>query len=157
MSASLRKKLVFLTLPLALLYALYNWQTNEPAAPTVNNQPAAVASLAAAIPSPAVNATVHNRPARLAAPWGRDPFRYGSRPLPQRTERRLKAGDAPTAPKSAGWIVSGILYNDTNPIAYINGKAVTVGQTIDNARVIAITKSSVTLEAAGKQLTVTPR
>lgn len=159
MSESLRKKLIFMTLPLALLYAAYSLQSKKPSAKAADSTYATIQPITAAgIGASAAAPEKVDRQAMLAAPWGRDPFRFGSRPL-ARTVTQTTTTSPKQKPLAApvNWEVSGILYSDTHPIAYVNRKAVTIGQSVDDAKVIAISKSSVTLEYAGKQITVSPR
>jgi type II secretory pathway component PulC len=58
-------------------------------------------------------------------------------------------------PQKAAFRVNGIAWSNRRPMAFINGKCVTIGQSIDGWRVIGIAKKSVTLaddEGTQKQI-----
>ena len=80
-----------------------------------------------------------------AEPWGADPFRDY---LKHRTGATGKRAN------SARWSVSGILYSKDNPLAYVNGRSVRIGDMIDKAKVIAIERKAVILEHKGNQITL---
>jgi hypothetical protein len=140
MTERTRKWLVYLTLPVAITWAAFNF-------PTEKNKPAAVEKPSTIAP---VSAPVAKRPGsdllnieeRQAATWGADPFRRHQPQIsrPQRTQT---------------WRLSGIVFGRQQPSAIINNKPVHTGDTIDNARVLSIDANSVTLEHNGLKLTLT--
>ena len=75
--------------------------------------------------------------------WGRSPFnsRFSS------TEAKVNYNL-----QSISWNLSGIIFNTTTPLAIINKKPVTVGQIVDNAKVVAIEKDEVILKIDDKQI-----
>ena len=134
MNDKLRKKIVYACLALAVIWGFYNIDFNDESVPEEQTRAAG-----AVLKSNPVLETV--TPEELAAKenldWGQDPFRtkvYSRRAKP--------AGQ---------WVVSGILYNKTSPLAYINAQPVRKGDTVDNARVIDIEKDYVTLEYGGSK------
>ena len=144
MSESVRKKLVFATLPLALIWAAFNYRSApEPAAsapevPVVEPSPAA--TIGAVAPKGLIDIE-----AVSAARWGADPFR----------SYRYRGEPGKTRPTTAlAWILSGVVHGDNEPMACINKQTVRVGDTVDKATVVAIEKKSVTLEYRGRRLTV---
>jgi hypothetical protein len=139
MSEGLRKKLVYATLPLAIIWAVYNYPTTPKKAPV----------------SPPLSQAIQPQPEPAGAPdtrfidieqetgksWGKDPFRsYRSRKQPERTV------------KEHHWVLRGIVYSDEDPLAFINRESVRVGDLVDKARVVAIDRKSVTLDHNGQQI-----
>ncbi|MFZ5979768.1 MAG: hypothetical protein ACOYVF_03975 [Candidatus Zixiibacteriota bacterium] len=134
MNEKLRKKIIFACLALAIIWGFNNIDfgreklPEEPtrtSGPEIQNQPQAESVSRQAFEE------------RELQDWGQDPFRT------KITARRAKP--------SGQWVVSGILYNKTSPLAYINAQPVKVGDTVDNARVVTIDKDFVTLEYEGNK------
>jgi hypothetical protein len=145
MNENRRKKVVYGALVLAIIYGAYNFwpesRTDEPTVSQASVQSGAAGVVAAAISTPLIDTT-----AIESAPWGQDPFRVQKPP----------AGAPKIAPSSApGWRLSGILFNQTYPLAIIDGKSVGVGDQIKGATVISIDRKRVTLDHRGKQYTLT--
>ncbi len=145
MSEGLRQKIIFGVFAVAVVWGAYNLWPRSADSPALGETPipAATASrpLNSSNPQPAVSDE------ELAGQsWGLDPFRP-----------RQRATVAPAAKRTAEltWILSGIVYNKTNPMAIINRKMTRVGDTIDEARVVEIERKTVTLERRGKQFTIT--
>jgi hypothetical protein len=138
MSERVRKALVYASLPLALLWAFYSFSErrhqakDSPSTHTV--QPAGVVTAAAATPI--------DFEAFRKKSWGSDPFRS-----------YLTVGDSsrPASPRTP-WRLNGIVYSETQPMAFINGRAVSIGDTIKTAVVVAIDRKTVTLDLQGKRL-----
>jgi hypothetical protein len=86
-----------------------------------------------------------NIPAEKAKTWGKDPFRAPA--------RVRKTGPVAAAPQKE-WIVAGILYNPSKPMAYVNGRAVGVGDVVEGAEIVSIERKQVTLIYRGNQFTV---
>ncbi|HUV30270.1 MAG TPA: hypothetical protein VMY05_04145 [Acidobacteriota bacterium] len=82
-----------------------------------------------------------------AKPWGNDPFRASP---------EFSKGSPVVArqPRSPGWRLSGTLYSQGFPLAYLNGRTVSVGDTVNGARVISIEQGTVTLEHRGDRFTI---
>lgn len=72
--------------------------------------------------------------------WGRDPFVCNSNEVVDTT---TASASVPT------WILGGILYDDLNPAAIINGRVVRAGESIKGALILKIEKNKVTLENNG--------
>jgi hypothetical protein len=73
-------------------------------------------------------------------PWGSDPFR------PER--RATGEHSRPT------WLVTGIVYGRSSPLAYINGCLVRQGDIVEKAEVIRIEKKAVILEYKGDRFEI---
>ncbi len=145
MSEKTRKILIFLTLPIALIWAAYNFPSGKKTTSQKDHPPVTEATIQP------VSATAGEPDARLiniedqtAKKWGLDPFRT------YLANRR--GGGTPSAQRS--WNVKGIVYNPANPLAFVNSKSVRVGDTVDDARVISIDKKSVTLDYQGRKFTL---
>jgi hypothetical protein len=138
MSESTRKKIIYVALVAAIIYGANHFlgsSARKSGSPTVNLTPAA-ARLEAKRPGPATDEI------DLASlPWGSDPF-------------HRRGGSAPTA-AAPDFQVTGIVFSPVNPLAYVNGTAVRVGDDIDGARVLAIEKKAVKLEYRGREMTIT--
>ena len=149
MSESFRKKIVFASLPLAIIWALFNYPSkkNQTQAPATE---AAVSTESQAMATPIqaqVTAPVAiDVEAKRREPWGSDPFRSSVNP-----------GRAPADPSessSLSWVLAGIIYNEQNPIAFVNRHMVGVGDRVGSATVTAIDRESVTLEYQGRTITL---
>lgn len=139
MSEGLRKKLVYATLLLAIIWAVYNYPTT-PKKASVSEPP--VRSIQP-LPEPTgeLVAQLIDIEQETSESWGKDPFRsYRSQKQLERTE------------KEHHWVLRGIVYSDEDPLAFINRKSVRVGDLVDQARVVAIGRRSVTLDHNGQQI-----
>lgn len=136
MSEKTRKRIVYLALVAAIVWGAYNFlgrrHTIEIAAPETI-QPATAQS------SPTGSGEHPDILADTDRPWGSDPFRT----------RHTASGHSGPA-----WVLTGIVYNSTSPLAYINRKAVREGESIDNAKVMKIERKSVTLKYQGSEFTI---
>lgn len=67
-----------------------------------------------------------------------------------------------SAPEYSGVVqpnfeVHAIFFSDKRSVAIVNGKRVTVGNDLNDAKVLAITRNSVTLDLDGEQVVLTVR
>ena len=142
MTEAARKKIVYAASALALTWAAFNYpsgnKTDQPA-----DSPAVLADEAAQIAKQMPVGL--NVDAAEAKAWGKDPFRA--------VTRARKTGPVASAPQKE-WIVAGILYNPSNPMAYVNGRAVGVGDEVEGAEIIRIERKQVILEYRGNQFTI---
>ena len=146
MSESTRKKVIAGVLIVAVIWGYFNLR------PAAKDKPVASRPSAAAVvpnPTPQVQAPpapkLVNIEDKSKEPWGTDPFRV-----------TRKAGNTdPTPYKARKWLLSGILYNAHSPAAVINKKHVTIGDIVDDAKVLKIDKKAVTLEHNGSKMTIT--
>ena len=136
MTEKTRKSIVYLALVAAVGWGAYNFlgkrSTVEITAPETIQPASTQAAQTGAGDHPDILADSDR-------PWGSDPFR---------TRR--------TAPGRSGpsWVLTGIVYNSTSPLAYINRKAVREGESVDNATVMKIERKSVTLKYQGSEFTI---
>ena len=144
MNEKVRKTVVYMTLPAAIIWAVFNLpghKTDEPS-PSVTTQKT----------SPPVNALAPNKPdTRLInieheehEDWGRDPFR---------TYLYSRSG-TPTQHDLA-WVLRGIVYSPEQPLAFINNQSVRVGDVVDDATVVSISKKEVVVDHKGQEITLT--
>jgi len=145
MSESLRKKIVFASLPLAVIWAIFNYPSKPPSppAPTAAETPPPLVATPTPVKSPpeSINIAQARR-----EPWGPDPFRTYT----YRSATRGSAGAI-----SPGWTLAGIIYSRNKPMAFVNSRMVAVGDRIGSATVVAIDKESVTLEHQGRRIRLT--
>ncbi len=82
-------------------------------------------------------------------PWGSDPFykRISKVSPSMRTQTSQVRANT--------YKLKAIIYNETSPAAFLNGRMVRVGDTVDGANVIRISKRAVTLKENGREITVT--
>lgn len=145
MSESLRKKIVFATLPLAIVWALFSILSRpeqSPQSESAQATPPPVADIQHAKPSP-IHIDVEQK---LGESWGTDPFRsYRYKNVANNNSRQGRK-----------WVLGGIIYNHNNsaPIAFVNKKTVRVGDSLGEATVVAINKKSVILEYRGRRITL---
>ncbi len=147
MNERTRRLILFSTLPVALLWGYFNLVVDRPApvstvTPATEDAANLVASLSPTDTSLAVIARI------AGEPWGTDPFRMGP---PQR--EALPAAHVVTR-ASLVWELNGIIYSETLPFAYVNHKSVKVGDTVNNATVVAIERKAVTLELDGRRFKI---
>ncbi|HWR83464.1 MAG TPA: hypothetical protein VN285_09180 [Candidatus Deferrimicrobium sp.] len=135
-----RKTLVFLTLPVVVVWAFYSLTEKravKPSAPQPPPTQAVIGQPTANQPGPVIDIAE-----KQLALWGNDPFQA----------RQTSAG---VKQQELTWHLSGIMYSNQTPVAIINNRPVHTGDMIDNARVIAIEGKTVTLEHEGRLLTLT--
>ncbi len=138
MNERTRKIIVFSLSGLALTWAAMNTggHKSPPPKPVPAQQPKPQQVL------PSADKVVVNIAKKEQEPWGRDPFQQ---PKHHRATATVPAME---------WICSGIMYKAGSPSAFINGQAVQAGDTVDGAKVIAITRRAVKLEHNGKRFTL---
>lgn len=137
MSERMRKILVYASLPLAITWAAFTYldRDNRAAAPSVVETPVPEIQTPDGPPPPADLAR------KEALPWGADPFRCDQ-----------ADGQPVTREGGLAWALSGIVYSNQFPLAFINGRSVAVGDTIMGATVVAIDPGTVVLELNGERL-----
>ena len=144
MNEKTRKFIVYMTLPAALIWAAFNYPVRKstPTSVAANTQenPPAVAALAPARP----DTRLINIESETAEDWGHDPFRT-----------YLTSGEKAPQQKNLAWILKGIVYSPDQPLAFINNQSVRVGDVIDDATVISITRKAVVVSHKGKEITLT--
>lgn len=145
MSESLRKKIVFASLPLAIIWAIFNYPSRPRSvpAPAVTQTAAPIVATPTPAKPPAESIIIAQE---QREPWGPDPFRTY-------TYRAATRGGADRS--SPGWTLAGIIYSQNKPMAFINSRMVAVGDRIGSATVVAIDKESVTLEHQGRRIRLT--
>lgn len=145
MSQKTRKLIVYMTLPVAIIWAVLNYPGDKTASPPAVQtvQPKAQAKVSALAPSKPDTRLI-NIEDKKAAEWGIDPFRT-----------YLYNGEAPPSVGSVAWILKGIVYNPEQPLAFINNQSVRVGDEIEGATVLSITKKSVVVIHDGEEITLT--
>ena len=156
MNEKIRRTALFCALGIAIWwgYSNYPWRKNKkiPAA-------SQSAQLSPTVSPAAVNAASRNTtdttkgtpaappvdPAGLeyveSKQWGIDPF-YSPRQAPP---PRVRTN---TIRPAQSYSLRAIIYNDTEPTAYINGKIVRTGEVVDGARVAKINRRSVLLKTS---------
>lgn len=140
MNAKTRQKSLYVLLTAAVIWGGYNFMP-------AREQNVPVESLSTAAPR-SLPDTSFCRPDSIQLQelellaWSSDPFRT-----------RVVRKAAPVK-NEITWIVSGIIFNATNPMAVINRRTVRVGDSVDDAVVIAIERKSVTLEKNGRKFTL---
>ncbi len=151
MNEAVRKRVVYSVLVAAILFGLYNF--------TIGKKVASLPTDPGHAPSVAVVDTLGSSRPKIdleesaAKPWGRDPFvRTGTVSPRNAVPSSPTAYQSPT--RSAIWILTGIVYSSTSPLAYINQKAVRVGDIVDQARVVKIDKNKVVLEHNGDRFDI---
>jgi hypothetical protein len=142
MTEATRKKIVYAASAVALTWAAFNYPWGKKA-DRQSETPAVVAQEAAQIAK--ATPVRLNIPVEKAKAWGKDPFRAPA--------KVRKTGPVAAAPQKE-WIVAGILYNPSKPMAYVNGRAVGVGDVVEGAEIVSIERKQVTLIYRGNQFTV---
>jgi type II secretory pathway component PulC len=146
-----RRIIVFSALPVALIWGYYNLMMKSDGGyiPTANDPSlATVPSIASNLPSTTVSdsATFHKIRSRS---WGTDPFR--GRTV---SHREPTIASSTVAKSGLSWVLNGIIFSETSPLAYVNGRPVKVGEVVNSAKVVSIDRRTVTLEVDGRRLTI---
>lgn len=152
MTEQRRKVIVFAALPVALVWGYYNLLV-KPNQTAVSSPETTIQPTAASIPNqPGTADSIDSKFTSIKSqPWGADPFRM---------ERRRQVSSYPTPMvkrNDMAWQLNGIIYNESSPFAYINGRSVKVGDVVNSATVVAIDRKSVTLEVNGNRFTLSLR
>lgn len=143
MTEQRRRQIIYAALVMAVIYGLWNFAVGRRnTAPLPSEQTSAPAAAASAPSSDSIDVQ-----AITSKPWGRDPFRGTTLSASPTAPTRAAGADA----ERIYWILSGIVYNDTHPLAVINQSSVSVGDMIDGARVVKIERTKVTLEKSGSR------
>jgi len=134
-----RKLIVYGLLVAAVIWGVYNFEpgrkrSHGPSA----NAPAVAAAMTAAVPGPAATIDIETEAARS---WGEDPFRVVAAPARQ-------------SERAPSWNLGGIIYSASAPLAIINNRTVGVGDEVGGATVVKIDRTQVTLDHAGKAVTL---
>lgn len=142
MKAQARQKVVYVASAIAVMWAVYDFSNSPDKAqiqsPDVAQSPRQQ-SIAPGTPEP------NEIDSLSSAPWGADPFRAN-------TAERINF--EPRSVARLSWIVSGILFNKDDPVAYVNGRMVRVGDIVDQARITAIDRKTVTLDHRGTRVII---
>ena len=150
MSENLRKKIVFATLPLAILWAVLNYPSGKTPSQTTAPQAVPRVELPRLEPFPGVQATptpAIDIKAKQEDAWGDDPFKsHSSR------SRGTTQSDRESGPLE--WALAGIIYSENKPLAFVNNHMVGVGDKVGAATVVAISRESVTLDCQGRMITL---
>ena len=141
MNDKMRKKIVFVALGLAIIWAFYNMNKKKSGtelAQQETQQQILSGSRTSTIPEKLIDVEKYQK-----TDWGRNPFKEPG-------QIALK-----TISNETYWLLSGIIYSEKNPMAIINNKSLFIGDSVDEARVVSINRKEVTLDYKGKKLTLT--
>lgn len=146
-----RKIIVLSSLPVALIWGYYNLivKSDTTTGPSQDNQAAATvaSALPSPLPAPATDSAIIQRIRNRS--WGTDPFRGRT------VSHREPTIAPPTVTKSGlSWVLNGIIFSETSPVAYVNGRLVKVGEIVNTAKVVSIDRRTVTLEVDGRRMTI---
>jgi len=140
MSETVRKRIMYGVLVLAVLWGVYNLDfgaDNPDPSPAGASRTAVETKVQqTSPPSQQVDIARHE-----SAPWGADPFR-----VIKRTRK------APTVRPE--WNLKGIIFNNERPMAIINNRTLMVGQTVEGATITSIDKHRVLLNYSGERITL---
>ena len=144
MSESTRRKILYAALVGAIIWGVYNFVPKSQKSTAIASKPAVSRQAPPAATSASfarIDKTINVADMKLKG-WGSDPFRA-----------RNKKTANKKAPKKV-WKLSGIVFNDFNPLAIINGKSIGVGDIIEGAKVLKIERKKVVIEYAGKSISL---
>lgn len=141
MNENTRKKVLLAVFACVIIWGIYNLypqKTDKETNKTSNNKTIAVLTK-----SPVKNTNLIDIEQKDKESWGRDPFIYPYK----------KKSISPALPKKNKlWKLTGIIYNNSTPIAVINKKPVKIGDSIDDALVIQINRKDVVIEINGSKI-----
>jgi hypothetical protein len=148
MNERTRKIIVFSTLPIALAWGYYNLALNKQtmAGPSADERALATVTPFSMAPQPEIDSATAVIAQIASKSWGIDPFR-------SRNVHRDQP--PPTAAKGGlSWVLSGIIFDESSPIAYINSRLVKIGDKVNDAKVVSIERRTVTLDLDGRRFTI---
>lgn len=79
----------------------------------------------------------------------KDPFHHRD-PMASAPARSVKSAE--TAPKNNPLVIQGLVWNLKDPQAIINGKVVKIGDTLEDAQILDITKEGVKIRRQGREV-----
>lgn len=131
MDTQKRKNIIYILFVLAVIYGLYNLmigfdKKSAELAPASQVQPVSQTVM----PANTIDIEKYS-----ALSWGRNPFYRAKENRPVVTDK-----------EQIDWVLNGILYDNKAPTAVINKKIVGIGDKINGARIIKITKTKVVLK-----------
>ena len=144
MSESTRRKILYAALVGAIIWGVYNFVPKSQVSPVTTSKPEVSRQAQPAATGTGfarIDKTINVADMKLKG-WGSDPFRA-----------RNNKTVGKKAPKKV-WKLSGIVFNDFNPLAIINGKSIAVGDMIDGAKVVKIERKKVVIEYAGNSISL---
>ena len=138
MNSQKRKKVVYVLFALAVIYGFYNLKDefskkSAELAPVSQEQ---ITPQVVILPAKTINIEQYSK-----LSWGRDPF-----------YRAKGSGPVSSNDEQTEWILNGILYDKKTSTAVINKKIVRVGDKINGAKVINITKTKVVLKKGNSDI-----
>lgn len=148
MTEAARKRTLYVVLAGAVIFGVYNF--SQPSkryvpGPTTPSELEPAVTAPAAPTQPPINIAAIQK-----AGWGRDPFKWDSRPQPQH-----RVAPAASQPQQVpGWRLSAIVFSNSLPLAIINAKTVKVGDVVDGAKVVRIDQKKVTLLYNGSNIEI---
>jgi hypothetical protein len=141
MNEKLRKYIIYAALGLAIIWGYYNIGSKKSSIESSERETREEilhGSKTTNIPDKLINVEDYQDLA-----WGRNPFQEPGNNAPRIVSHQTY------------WLLSGIIFSDNNPMAIINNKSLFIGESIDEAIVIDISRKEVTLDFKGKKLTLT--
>ncbi len=140
MDAKKRKTIVYILFGLALIYGFYNLESGfDKKAAKLAHAPAPASEPAAPVLIPAKTINIEQY---STLSWGRDPFYRAKRNAPAAAAKK----------KQIEWILGGIMYDANSPTAVVNKKIVAVGDKINGAIIIDISKTKVVLKKGNSDI-----
>ncbi|MEA3296536.1 MAG: general secretion pathway protein GspB [candidate division Zixibacteria bacterium] len=133
MTERTRKKLVYVSLVVAVAWGAYNFLIGDTKT-SVEKEP--IVNTISALEQPLSISDSISTTEIESAHWGNDPFQAG---IPTATQPENKNAASPL------WVLSGIVFSLHSPMAIINQKTVRSGDTVDNAEVVSIEQNYVVL------------
>ena len=144
MSESTRKKMLYAALVVAIIWGVYNFVPKSQVSTITTSKPAVSRDARPAATSASftrIDKTINVADMKLKG-WGSDPFRAGNKKTANKK-----------APKKV-WKLSGIVFNEFNPLAIINGKSIGVGDLIEGAKVLKIERKKVVIVYDGNSISL---
>jgi len=143
MSEKTRKTLVFATLLLAVVWALFNLPSSEPPPAVIEPAVQIAPEIAAMVATPSSPGLIDVEE-RAKLPWGADPFR----------SNLVTSRETYVVPLPREWNLKGIVYTEENPLAFINRQSVRVGDVVNEGEVVAINKNTVIIRYRDQEITL---
>lgn len=147
MSEQMRTKVIAGFLIVALIWAGLNYNSNS--SKTTVDAPQTIPLIETGLTTNNVSTNFIDIEKYDTVSWGRSPFNRASFSTIDKPQTRTQNNN------TLSWILSGIIINNSTPIAIINKRPVKIGETIDKAIVTQIEKEKVIIKYNQKEITLT--
>ncbi len=145
MNEKLRKYIVYACFGFAIIWGVYNLNPSDKSINKSSQLPPSVKNLDQTVIKLVAEQQLIDTLEMMAKKWGRDPFKI---------QRKIVKNFNNYKAVNNNLVLSGIIFNKSNPFAIINNKSFKTDDKIDNATIVKIYRDKVILNMDGKEITL---